>query len=66
MIEEKKIQVPIYERLAPKECLIINKTKTDLCNEEGKPKVKRIPIPYKKVKRNESKLEEEEYGLYIL
>lgn len=52
MIEEKqKKQIPVYERLGPKECLIMYKSKDDLlvaCNEDGKLEVKRIPIPDKK------------------
>lgn len=41
-------EIPIYERLAPKECLIISKTSKELivaCNVEGEIKVKRVPIP---------------------
>jgi hypothetical protein len=39
---------PVYERLQPKECLIISKTKDDIlvaCNVDGKIELKRIPIP---------------------
>lgn len=41
-------EVPIYERLAPNECLIISKTSKELivaCNVGGEIKVKRVPIP---------------------
>jgi len=40
----------VYERLEPKECLIISKTEKDLlvaCNEDGNLVLKRIPLPEK-------------------
>ncbi len=47
MVKEEE---PIFERLGPKECLIISRTDKELivaCNEDGEIKVKRIPIPEK-------------------
>ncbi len=39
---------PVYERLGPKECLILERTEEELlvaCNEEGKVVVKRVKLP---------------------
>lgn len=50
MPEEKKKEEPIYERLEPKECLIISKSEKELlvaCNEDGEVKVKRVQLPPK-------------------
>lgn len=50
MPEKKKKEVPVYERLGPKECLIISKSEKELlvaCNEDGKVEVKRVPLPPK-------------------
>lgn len=47
IIKEEESQ-PVYEKLGVNDCLIINKTESDLlvvCNEDGKPKVKRLSIP---------------------
>ena len=40
-------EVPVYERLMPKECLIISKTSKDIyvvCNEDGEITFKRVPL----------------------
>ncbi len=39
---------PVYERLGPNECLILERTDEDLlvaCNEDGKVVVKKVKIP---------------------
>ena len=48
MPEKKKKEEPVYERLGPNDCLIISKSDKELlvaCNEDGKLKVKKVPIP---------------------
>ncbi len=48
MAEDKKKEMPVYEHLAPNECMIISKTDKDIlvaCNSEGDIKVKRVPLP---------------------
>ena len=45
---QERREEPIYERLQPKECLIISKSDKDVlvaCNVDGEIKLKRIPIP---------------------
>jgi hypothetical protein len=40
--------IPVYEKLEPGSCYIINRTETELlvaCNKRGEIKLQRIPIP---------------------
>lgn len=46
-VKEEKKGAPIYERLGPNECLIIDKTDKYLrvvCNKDGEVKLKRIRL----------------------
>jgi len=46
--EARPKRAAVYERLGPKECLILERTESDLlvaCNENGKVIVKKVPIP---------------------
>ena len=43
-----KAPEPIYERLGPGECLILERTDEELlvaCNDEGQVVVKKVPLP---------------------
>lgn len=54
MVEEKRQTgktIPVYEKLEPGSCYIINRSNKDLlvaCNVNGKVEVKRVPIPPRK------------------
>jgi len=48
MTEKSKKAEPVYERLGPKECLILERTEEELlvaCNDEGKVVVRRVKLP---------------------
>ena len=47
MIENRR-EEPVYEKLTPKECMIISRDAKGLlvaCNEDGDIKLKRVPYP---------------------
>ncbi len=48
MYKENNEEVPIYERLAPGECLVISKDKNGIlvvCNKYGKIEMSKVPYP---------------------
>jgi len=52
----KRKRTPIYEKLEPNACYIINRSNEDLlvaCNNNGEIEVKRVPIPSKKTSTSE-------------
>ncbi|MEW6619905.1 MAG: hypothetical protein AB1422_11320 [bacterium] len=58
IVEEKRKEEPIYERLGPDECFILNKNDEGIlvvCNKGGKPKIQRITIPPKSERKTKPK-----------
>ncbi len=43
----RKKEIPVYERLGPKECLVVSKTDDSIlvaCNEDGKVRLRRVKV----------------------
>ncbi len=48
MSEKESTEIPIYEKIAPGECLIISRDKNSIliaCNKDGEVKLERVSYP---------------------